>query len=148
MTAGAVFNITVPLTVGLMSVLGGTRHWAGPALGATAITLLLYASTSAEHAVVGKAVTGAILVGAVLFMPEGLLGRRRKPGTTANPSAPPRKRVERAPPPPPRAAFVDVPAGQPLLVVRGLCKAFSGVRALDGVDLDVRAGEILGILGP
>ena len=27
-------------------------------------------------------------------------------------------------------------------------KSFSGVRALDGVDLDVREGEILGVLGP
>src|SRR5450755_1844081 len=54
-TANSTFNITVPLTVILMSVLGGTRHWAGPALGATAITLLLYASTAADQAVTGKA---------------------------------------------------------------------------------------------
>src|SRR6476660_9597389 len=77
-TAGSVFNITVPLTVVLMSVLGGTRHWAGPALGATAITLLLYASTAAEQAVAGKAATGPILVAAVLFMPDGILGLRWK----------------------------------------------------------------------
>ena len=32
-TAGDTFTITVPLTVVLMSVLGGTRHWAGPAVG-------------------------------------------------------------------------------------------------------------------
>jgi branched-chain amino acid transport system permease protein len=35
-----------------------------------------------------------------------------------------------------------------LLAVRGLRKSFSGVHALDGVDLDVFAGEILGVLGP
>ena len=34
-TAGETFTITVPLTVVLMSVLGGTRQWAGPAVGAT-----------------------------------------------------------------------------------------------------------------
>src|SRR3546814_17715290 len=28
-TAGAPFNLLVPPTVGLMSFLGGTRHWAG-----------------------------------------------------------------------------------------------------------------------
>ena len=33
-TVGEMFSITVPLTVVLMSVLGGTRHWAGPAVGA------------------------------------------------------------------------------------------------------------------
>ena len=46
-TVGEVFTITVPLTVVLMSVLGGTRHWAGPAVGAVAITCLLYASPAA-----------------------------------------------------------------------------------------------------
>ena len=54
-TAGEVFTITVPLTVVLMSVLGGTRHWAGPAIGAVAITGLLYSFTAADHAVAGKA---------------------------------------------------------------------------------------------
>ena len=53
-TAGEVFTITVPLTVVLMSVLGGTRHWAGPAVGAVAITALLYASPAADHAVAGQ----------------------------------------------------------------------------------------------
>jgi len=36
----------------------------------------------------------------------------------------------------------------PLLRVEGLSKAFKGVQALDNVTLDVRAGEILGLLGP
>jgi branched-chain amino acid transport system permease protein len=35
-----------------------------------------------------------------------------------------------------------------VLAVQGVRKAFRGVRALDGVDLDVREGEILGVLGP
>jgi branched-chain amino acid transport system permease protein len=148
-TANSTFNITVPLTVVLMCVLGGTRHWAGPALGATAITLLLYASTAADQAVTGKAVTGAILVAAVLFMPDGILGLRRrargepKPPSTAAAAEPlpihARPSLEPRDAPPPNA---------PLLVVHDLRKSFKGVRALDGVDLDVREGEILGVLGP
>jgi len=147
-TAGSTFNITVPLTVVLMSVLGGTRHWAGPALGATAITLLLYASTAAEQAVAGKAATGAILVAAVLFMPDGILGLRwaRRRRVTSRPEA-----VADVTMVAPLAAGT-VPAvvgsGTTLLSVRGLRKAFSGVQALDGVDIDVRDGEILGLLGP
>ncbi|MDB5914117.1 MAG: transporter, partial [Ramlibacter sp.] len=39
------------------------------------------------------------------------------------------------------------PSG-PVLSVRGLKKHFGGVRALDGIDLEVRAGEILGVIGP
>lgn len=35
-----------------------------------------------------------------------------------------------------------------ILSVRRLAKSFTGVRALDGVDVDVREGEILGLVGP
>ena len=147
-TANGTFNITVPLTVVLMSVLGGTRFWAGPAIGATAITILLYATTVADQAVVGKAVVGVILVAAILLMPEGILGRafvRRGRG------------APRAPAPTPVHADVVVAAIEPpaaggarpvLLALRGVAKSFKGVRALDAVDLDVREGEVLGVIGP
>ena len=141
----------MPLTVVLMSVLGGTRHWAGPALGATAITLLLYASTAAEQAVAGKAATGAILVAAVLFMPDGILGLRCGAPPTRSVAAP--TAVADAPMARTTGAQATVPAPPWAAVrrsfhVRGLRKAFSGVQALDGVDIDVRDGEILGLLGP
>ena len=35
----------------------------------------------------------------------------------------------------------------PLLEMRGIVKEFPGVRALDGVDLTVRAGEVHCLLG-
>jgi branched-chain amino acid transport system permease protein len=191
-TTGSTFNITVPLTVVLMSVLGGTRHWAGPAVGAIAITALLYASTAADQAVTGKAVTGAILVAAVLFLPDGVLGwRPRKwtsivekhkrpdalkstrpvsddvsaaPGSAALDAAPVTSHAgvpEDASAPvrandsneasvlPVASRNVSSTDGDDrLLDIRGLRKAFKGVRALDGVDLTVRRGEILGVLGP
>ena len=149
-TANGTFNITVPLTVVLMSVLGGTRFWAGPAIGATVITILLYATTAADQAVVGKAVVGAVLVAAILLMPEGILGRvfaRRGRGAPPAPTRPPTPvhadAVVAAIEPP--AAEGDRPV---LLAVRGVAKSFKGVRALDGVDLDVREGEVLGVIGP
>ena len=39
-------------------------------------------------------------------------------------------------------------SGPPLLSVRGLAKRYGGVIALNGVDLDASAGELLGIIGP
>ncbi|MBO0846237.1 MAG: sugar ABC transporter ATP-binding protein [Nocardioides sp.] len=39
------------------------------------------------------------------------------------------------------------PAGSPLLSMSGIVKDFPGVRALDGVDLEVRAGEVHCLLG-
>ncbi|PSJ30196.1 sugar ABC transporter ATP-binding protein [Streptosporangium nondiastaticum] len=41
----------------------------------------------------------------------------------------------------------DVPDGRELLRVEGVTKAFPGVRALDGVDLTLRAGEVHVLLG-
>src|SRR5207253_1860608 len=57
-TVGETFSIVVPLSVVLMSVLGGTRHWLGPAIGAALITALLYAFTASDYAVAGRAAVG------------------------------------------------------------------------------------------
>ena len=154
-TAGETFNITVPLTVVLMSVLGGTRHWAGPAVGAAAITCLLYAFTAGDNAVAGKAAVGVVLIAVILFMPNGILGYflKRKPGAAAlqppavdAPAA--SQRAALVAPPPPSTVSVLRTAHKPLLEVRQLSKAFKGVQALDSVSLQVREGEILGLLGP
>lgn len=139
-TVGEVFTITVPLTVVLMSVLGGTRHWAGPAIGAVAITLLLYTFTAANHAVAGKAMVGVILIAAILFMPDGILPRLLKWLPKRVPA------VQAAPPA--EAAANAAPVGEVLLRTQGLAKSFRGVKALGGVDVEVRRGEILGLLGP
>src|SRR5258705_5256637 len=76
-------------------------------------------------------------MGIILFMPGGLLGRFafRKPLASRG------------------EAVVESNAAQgkgeePILVVRGARKAFKGVQALAGVDLEVRRGEILGLVGP
>jgi branched-chain amino acid transport system permease protein len=145
-TSAETFNITVPLTVVLMSVLGGTRHWAGPAVGAAAITGLLYFFTAGDHAVAGRAAVGAILVLVILFMPEGILGqllKKRRPANAQAPQAPPAGAAAA-----PIAAVRPHPTAAPLLEVRGLSKSFKGVQALDAVDIQVRQGEILGLLGP
>lgn len=140
-TAGETFTIVVPLTVVLMSVLGGTRHWAGPAVGAVAITCLMYFFTAGNNPIAGKAAVGVILVLVILFMPNGILGYFLK-----------RTAGKRSLPPAPAAAAPEVAApastGKVLLDVRQLSKAFRGVQALDGVTLQVFEGEILGLLGP
>ncbi|PIT81145.1 branched-chain amino acid ABC transporter ATP-binding protein/permease [Limnohabitans sp. 15K] len=157
-TVGETFNITVPLTVVLMSVLGGSRHWAGPMLGGILITLLLNAFTAGDSALIGKVIIGLVLAGAVLVMPRGILGtwqlRQHKRLIQSNkdhaegqqehglhldaelvierPTTKPSESVNR----------------QKVLEVRGLSKHFSGIRALNQVDLDLYQGEILGLLGP
>lgn len=150
-TVGEVFTITVPLTVVLMSVLGGSRHWAGPAIGAVAITALLYSFTAANHAIAGKAMVGVILIAAILFMPDGILLRlqalfKRAPKPAVGTAHPPSQIA--TPASSPSVLPSATASGGVLLRVRGLQKSFRGVRALAGVDVDVRRGEILGLLGP
>lgn len=143
-TTSEIFNLTVPLTVVLMSILGGTRHWAGPAIGAVAITCLLFSFTGGQYAVLGKGLIGLILVVGVLFMPDGVMGKlRRRSREGGNPGLPQDE---------PKAEALDSRLrgndGKVLLEVENLSKSFRGLKALGGVSLQVREGEILGLLGP
>jgi branched-chain amino acid transport system permease protein len=150
-TAGDAFTIVVPLTVVLMSVLGGTRHWAGPAVGATVITCLLYFFTAGNNPIAGKAAVGIILIVVILFMPNGILGyflKRTARKNAANPAFAPTALRVAEPEVQLRAAALITADTKPLLEVRKLSKAFKGVQALEGVDLKVYPGEILGLLGP
>ena len=96
----------------------------------------------------GKALIGVILIAAILFMPDGILARvrrlwRRAPGAAPVVVPAPAAAVLAA-----SAVASAGPQGEVLLRVKGLSKSFKGVRALAGVDVEVRRGEILGLLGP
>jgi branched-chain amino acid transport system permease protein len=146
-TVGETFGITVPLYVVLMSVLGGMRHWLGPAVGATIIGASLFAFTGGASATVGRAVVALGLIAVILLLPEGVVptalrhvkrifARRPRPTAAkapALPAAPVRKAPETA---------------GPLLACDGVQKSFGGIHALRGVKLEVRRGEILGLVGP
>ena len=46
---------------------------------------------------------------------------------------------------PPRSPPAD--AGAPLIVAQGVRKHYGNIHAVDGVDLDIRAGELFGLIG-
>ena len=150
-TVGETFSITVPLYVVLMSVLGGARHWLGPAVGAAIIGSSLYAFTGGERALLGRAVVALALILVILLLPEGvvpaLLGRwrawRGRPGGSATEAPATPTPVTPADVAPARSAR---PAAA--LACHDVWKAFGGIQALSGVSLRVEPGQILGLVGP
>ncbi len=143
-TVAGTFELTVPLYVVLMSVIGGSRSWFGPAIGAAFITTLLYAFISGGEAMVGRAIVGVILILSILWLPDGLVPAVKKWRARRRAVAIRQPVAEVAP---------IVPVARPvgdrtLLQVRGASKRFGGLQALRDVDLDVREGEILGLVGP
>ena len=187
LTVGETFGINVPLSVALMSILGGARHWFGPAIGATLITVALVGFASSGHSELGRAIIALTLVVAVLWLPEGIVPawlRRRQlaakngrssiegatpMGTTPMGTAPMDATMLSAAPisttPTTASAAVmtvavdDVAAmtanrtaftatSPALLTIKDVHKSFGGLQALRGVNLEVRQGEILGLIGP
>lgn len=152
----------------LMAVLGGVGSIAGPVIGAYLVmfTPTWLGSAGLDDPDTKTLVYGAALVAVMAIAPSGITGLAAAAGSAVTRFA--RRGFARRPPRDYASAVpITIPAdsgaphdpaattavarpvvGEPLLEVRGLTKRFGAVRALDAVDLTVRAGEILGIIGP
>src|SRR5262249_51665212 len=151
-TVGETVSITVPLYVVLMSILGGARHWLGPAVGAAIITASLYAFTGGQSAVLGRAVVALAMILVILLVPEGVVpaalwrwrGRARRAEeamvTTARPLA-----ISGGDG---LTLAAGVLAPSVVLDCRDVWKGFGGIQALRGVSLSIAQGEIVGLVGP
>ncbi|WP_315772821.1 MULTISPECIES: branched-chain amino acid ABC transporter ATP-binding protein/permease [unclassified Bradyrhizobium] len=125
------FNPMISFQVVIMALLGGAGSLIGPVLGVIPLVLLFEVLTAAlpNHFSI---VLGLIFIGIVMALPRGVIGlvdstwRRERRVVPAKPEQ----------------------DGRPLLVAEAVGKSFGGLRAVDSVSLDVRAGEILGVIGP
>jgi branched-chain amino acid transport system permease protein len=154
-TVSETFSGTIALYVILMSVIGGARHWLGPAIGATFVTFLNFTFVSGDSALAARIVIGLALILATLFLPEGVVGLFRKRRLARQKSTlAPVLEAACAPPPAPiaqrrtDAAAQSKPERRVILHGEGISLAFRGVQALDKVDFEIREGEILGLVGP
>jgi branched-chain amino acid transport system permease protein len=142
-TVGETFEITVTMYPVVMSILGGSRHWLGPALGATIVTTALYGFATGPEASLGRAGIALGLIVVVLLLPGGVMPSLLRLRRKAIP------RIEPAPCfAEPRQEVVPCPTPVVALDCRGVTKTFGGVQALKGVDIAVQEGEILGLVGP
>ena len=131
----------------MMTILGGMHHFLGPLWGAGLFILLSdQLSSYTEH---WWLVFGALLIAFVLLSPEGLSGiwarLRGRPRWHLT-----RARVPPRPVGPARGGDRrPLPAGDgPVLAVRALQKRFGSLVVADGVDLDLRPGELHSLIGP
>ena len=121
------------------AVVGGTTLFVGPLLGSVFLTSLpeLQRAIGVEAGWIRPFVSGLLLLLVILFLPGGLaaLVPHRRRGAMAHPDAP-----------------SDLPplpaAGTPIASLRAISKDYGGVHAVRDVDLDIAAGEIVGLIGP
>lgn len=159
LNTAAVFDIVTSVLIVLAALLGGRGTVAGPVLGAFILEPLAnFTSTSIGGSSAGAfrlLIFGGLLGAVVLFLPRGVLPsisaglRRRNPRGRA-PEADGVAGASSAPAgtdPPPLTAH-PTQRGPSVLTAVGLVKTFGGVRAVDGVDLAVASGTIVGLIGP
>ncbi len=76
-TTEAVFGLTIPLFVIIMSVLGGRDSWVGPVLGAVIVVTLQNRLSAAGFEGWSLIILGLILIALIVLAPNGLVARIR-----------------------------------------------------------------------
>lgn len=152
-TPPAVFGMLVSSQALIVAMFGGVGTVWGPVLGAVVLvplSELLHARLGDVFPGIQGVVYGVAIIAVILIAPEGVVWRwrdwRRRRQTIDLPPVGEvalRSTVT-------RSASIRVPrtTTEIVLEVRGLSKAFGGLRALQDVALTVTSGEILGVIGP
>jgi branched-chain amino acid transport system permease protein len=141
-----VFDLDYMFLLFFMVVVGGCGRHDGAVIGAIVLFLL----PELLGGVIGKRhmfFYGLFVVLAILFWPDGLAGIIDRVRAFLRPKA--AQRIGGALAPANLATAAARPRdASPLVTVRGLSKKFGGITAVDQVDFELYAGEILGIIGP
>ncbi len=135
------FSFTAAVDGLVTAVVGGVALFIGPIFGGVFLTVLpeLQRSFGIDASWIRPLISGILLLVVILFVPGGLAGlipRRKSAGKlVTDPAAMP--------------TLTTLPTrGTPLVNLRGLGKSYGGVHAVRAVDLELVAGEILGLIGP
>jgi branched-chain amino acid transport system ATP-binding protein len=144
------------------AIVGGIGTIVGPIVGAAIIIEL--AERLADYPEAHIAIAGALLIAVIRFAPRGVWGtlllKLGKPLTDLLPpwlvprssgvalGAEPIERDEELPEASPRPKPVPSRDGKPIVKAVGVGKAFGGVKAVSDVDMEIRSGEVLGVVGP
>jgi branched-chain amino acid transport system permease protein len=133
------FDLSVLFFIAIL--IGGRGSVLGPLLGVILLTILPEAA--APLVAWSTFLYAALLLVIVIALPGGiadLLDRRRRRKLPENRQIVPRPELV--------ASLITRPTDSPTLTVSGLRLSFGGVRAIDGLDLELRPGEVHGLIGP
>ena len=143
----------------VMAVLGGNGSAVGSIVGAILLTLLPEVLRFLKDSYMMVYAAGIIII--MIFMPSGIAGlvknlpvsaRMRewwRSGSTAARQIAAAASAAKIPMNAPSAGVSDCSGSdEVLLSVKGLAKYFGGLRAVDGVDMEVRRGMIHALIGP
>jgi branched-chain amino acid transport system permease protein len=163
LNVSAVFDIVTSILIVLSALLGGRGTLWGPVLGAFIIEPLAnLTSTSlggADAGAIRLLLFGGLLGLVVVFLPRGLLptvsawkdhGQRqnRQPADLERAPTSPVSPIPLEPEKAGRPTDTVSTGGGTVLAVRGLARSFGGLRAVDGVDLDLAPASVTGLIGP
>ncbi len=138
------FSFSTAIDGLVTAVVGGSTNFFGPILGSGFQTMLpeLQRAVGIEAGWLRPFISGLLLLIVILYLPGGiasLVPRRKQKidvaALTAAAAAP--------------AAMRSHPAkGEVVVQLEGLAKEYGGVHAVQGVDLTIRSGDVVGLIGP
>jgi branched-chain amino acid transport system permease protein len=135
------FTFDLSILFFITILIGGRGSILGPMLGTIILTIL--PEIAAPLAAWSTFLYAALLLAIVLAMPGGIAAlldfRNRRP-LASNRAIVPRP-----------GALGDIPrktVGDKTLSLRNIVLSFGNVRAIDGLDLDVKPGQVHGLIGP
>ena len=121
--------------------LGGRGTLWGPLIG-TVLIAVASAYLSGSMPFAWQLILGTAFVLVIVLMPQGLVPLLLKPFGLGKPSAVVPALVERT------LAAKPVSQDQPALVMNGVTKNFGSLKVLQGINLQGKAGELIGLIGP
>src|SRR4051812_30467906 len=143
--APADYSPLLSLQLFVAVLVGGTATWWGPAIGVALLAALpstadAFASALDVDPLRARAVLTAVLLVAAIATraPVARLLRRLGVTTVTTAVVADERNLRES----------STTPGELLLQLRGVGSSYGAVRALDGVDLDLRAGEVHALIGP
>lgn len=153
------FNILLSVYLVLSALVGGKGTLWGPVLGGFIIALANEVATVSSGGISARVlIMGIILVATVMFLPQGILNSIKTITTRRRSAKKSVAFIDQASIAEPNTAIsiekiVRPESGQVdksdvILKITDIYKSFGGVKAVNGVSLEVKRGSITGLIGP